>query len=248
MLGAHHVALARAVCEALKVPRGDIIAQYADFPDRVGDVYITGVGTTIVGRQLCSLTHYCVPTSRRTFRGYAWKRDDSVPHLNLPDRDVRCLVDRWTGVSKKHRAEHPLVKLLAVEGYTHAADEMTWPTAAAMADWLAHDPEPSYQTIGASLHFVQDACVRHHACGWLMYGHGAYEATLQEFWYKLSSSGPTGQVLARIRTKGRMMGPRSAVEMCARRSAEWALAPTDGREFAILATAAALRWWMERMK
>jgi hypothetical protein len=84
----------------------------------------------------------------------------------------------------------PLTHLLrALDGRASiCADDLTFPTAAVMAEWLwgvllgSRDQKQTDALVGYAVHFLQDCCVPHHALGALLLGHAEFEAMLGETW------------------------------------------------------------------
>jgi hypothetical protein len=256
MNGGTHIALTKAVCEVLGIDE-ERIWKNADLPDRVDDIRVASIGTHIFGRALCSLTHFQVPHGQ-TWRGYAWKKDGSLPLAgpNLPDRDVSVRAVFWrrtwgaVGIPLTARTTHPVHRLVRLEGYTSAADEMTWPTAASMADWLAKsDQLQSADMLGAILHFVQDAAVPHHVDGVLLAGHAEFEGRIQDEWHSRFGAAKWyfDKILGAVRRSRARMEPRRAVERCARETIGIPDVNTwDARNAirrAAMHTAYVIRWW-----
>lgn len=169
----------------------DAIADAASLPDEVRDIQIGRFGDTIWGRPLQSLTHFCVPYGDEgKLRGYNWHRDDSLwcgirrwdPRIG----DVRCVTEPWVPIlGRQIAADHPLAYLVrSIRGRaTLDADNLTFPTAAVMAEWAWRaatiglaDGAPSPKVVGCVLHWLQDVCVPHHARAWLLKGHTKTEA------------------------------------------------------------------------
>lgn len=197
MKEAHHQEITEVAADI--VGWGDMKAECksASFPDEIQAISVAGIGTRIFGCNLASLTHFCIPVhGNDRFTGYCWHRDDSMPHIDLPDRDVSCNYMAWVrsyGLVSDYAEQEPLFQLIRVlrTPSTHgttAADELTYPTAAVMAGWLAQAIEKKQflnsgtDIVGWCLHFVQDCCVPHHAKGFLLQGHAAYESNLYEHW------------------------------------------------------------------
>jgi hypothetical protein len=232
------------------------IAANADLPDRVDDIAVARTGTHIFGRSLCSLTHFCVPTGGKTHRGWGWKLDDSLPlHPDLPNREVSVDTSKWeesiSRVVLDYR-RHPVYLLLNVHGYTPYFDEITYPTAAIMAAWVGTTKAKSNPAaIGATIHFAQDCCVRHHVKGWLLNGHSEYEGRIEEWWhFNRASTAVRRMLISAARTK---VGapPREVCEKVAHLTLVYCngTLPNEERRahrYAIQATARILRWWEAR--
>lgn len=254
---AHHRDLTLAVAKAMGVRDAEEIAANADLPDRVDDIVVARTGTHIFGRSLCSLTHFCVPTGGRTHRGWGYKLDDSLPlHPDLPNREVAVDTSKWEeSISRPvlDYSKHPLYLLINVPGYTPYFDEITYPTAAIMAAWIGTlRMKRSPAAIGATLHYAQDCCVKHHVHGWLLNGHSEYEGRIEEWWHKNRSSASVRRgLISAARTKVGV-NPRDVCEKVAHRTYIYCNGqyPTTEEQrvhrYAIQATARILRWWEAR--
>ena len=166
--------------------------------------------------------------------------------MALPHRDVRCDTSRWTVVvSPAHLGQHPLYRLLGVirGKATIAADQMTYPTAAVMAEWLSGCTKNASQ-LGCILHFIQDAAVVHHASGWMLNGHASYEGALQEAWHTTGDANKNRWLNAAARGRQTML-PRRAVEELARLQRQGLVSEPLVFARAIKYSAAVVRWWME---
>lgn len=256
MNGQHHRDLTLAVANAMGIRDAQIIADNADLPDRVDDIAVERTGTHIFGRALCSLTHFCVPTGGRTHRGWGWKLDDSLPiHPDLPNRELSVLTGKWQQEISSFILDydkHPLYLLLNVSGYQPYFDEITYSTAAVMAEWLGRVKVKWHPAaIGATLHMAQDCAVKHHAHGWLLNGHAEYEGRIEEWWHRNRAGRDVRRMLvASARTKvGRP--PREVCEATAHRSRvycndQYPYEERRAHRYAIQATARILRWWEAR--
>lgn len=251
MNGETHSEITKEVVQVVAGSYGAAVgaSEFAAFPDEVDDIDVRGVGTHIVGRALCSLTHFQVPTTLRSFRGYCWSSDTSIQPrfatVPLPHREVLCDTSRWTTVVGARDLErHPLYRLLRdLNGQaTVAADQLTYPTAAVMAEWIGGCKKSTAQ-LGCILHFVQDAAVQHHASGWLLHGHASYEGALQEAWHTTSDSNKGRWLEAAARGR-QQMTPRRAVEELARLQRRGLVSEPLVFARAIQYSAAVVRWWM----
>ena len=198
MIGATHIALTRAVMLDLLPPMlhayGCECAESSALPDDMEDIKFGAFGTKVAGHRTGALDHFVVRTTGELFRGYNWHLDGSLWHC-IRDFDprlgeCRCLTGQWDQVMDDDDAKrHPLILLLdALHGHASTdADDVTFPTAAIMAEWiwgsvLARDgvaglpPSlPNPRAVGCVCHMIQDACVPHHARGWLAKGHASFE-------------------------------------------------------------------------
>lgn len=255
MNGAHHRDLTLAVAKAMGVRDAEEIAANADLPDRVDDIAVARTGTHIFGRSLCSLTHFCVPTGGRTHRGWGWKLDDSLPlHPDLPNREVAVDTSKWEeSISRVvlDYEKHPLYLLLNVPGYTPYFDEITYSTAAVMAEWLGRVRVKWHPAaIGGTVHYAQDM-IRHHVHGWLLNGHSEYEGRLEEWWHTNRSSTAVRRMLVSAARTKVGVAPREVCEKLAHRTFVYCNGkyPNEERRvhrYAIQATARILRWWEAR--
>jgi len=237
MIGATHRELTHLVARHVFPDRqkyADAVADAASLPDEVKDIQIGTFGSTIWGRPLQSLTHFCTPYGDEgKFRGYNWHRDDSlwcgIRRWDPRVGDVRCITEPWVPiVGRQIAADHPIAHLVwSIRGRaTLDADNLTFPTAAVMAEWAWRaatirlaDGAPSPKVVGCVLHWLQDVCVPHHARAWLLKGHAKIEARMAR---------DLGKVLRALlaKTALRILGlvnnpptePRRAVERCARES------------------------------
>lgn len=158
----------------------DDVFRFSTFPDEVDDVYVKGVGTSILKHKFCSAAHFIVPMdeklppSKTRFRGYCMARDESLPRLYLPHRDVSCQYQKWNPLGFSFTPPlYELIETLRDTGSCLAADEMTFNSGAVLAEYLAYSKLAS--CFGAAIHLVTDACVPHHARGWLGKGHVEWE-------------------------------------------------------------------------
>lgn len=226
-----------------------VVAAFSGFPDQVEDVSIVGIGTHIVGRNLAALTHFQVPTGPGVFRGYSWALDKSAG-IDLPDRDVEIRTAGWNEIVSGSRFQHPVAVLIAdLQGRASlAADEITYPTAATMAGWVArhHLRHRWREAAGSVCHWVQDASVWHHRQGWLLRGHSAYEGRLDDV-YPEQRSGiapivGAGRREAVERKDDGSFFIRRLVERTAL-AAPRPIRPRTALRLAVRATAAALEWF-----
>jgi hypothetical protein len=262
MKESHHIAVTKLVCEALEIDDNiNILSKEAAFPDEVASIKVDGVGYHMFGQAFCSLVHFCKPVSRSgalaNYQGYNWRMDKSIPfNPDLPDREVYATPDGWH-VPFLVSAAEPLVVLLSElrqngpkgkqRGCT-SADDLTYPTAGAMADWLFKNWKllgdgraNDVRYAGWICHFVQDCCIRHHARGVLLAGHSEYEAMLYEWWVKQSNAGKlTVEYVQDVIGKMPPISPRtlaySAAQMSHNRSV--AKAATEGTTKLIIRTTA----------
>jgi hypothetical protein len=175
------------------------IGEYASLPDEVQDIAAGRFGTKIAGHNLSAMTHFCVPTDQSGhFRGYCWHSDRSLCHsLRKFDPrvgDVRVQTDPWMPIVGRAIAEkHPLRVLIAdLQGKaTLDVDNFTFPTAAIMAEWVwkivtSLNGYPSAKAVACICHWIQDACVPHHAHGWLTNGHTGTERRIRDEWKRIA--------------------------------------------------------------
>ena len=212
-----------------------LLARQAAYPDQVCTLKVDGVGYHIFGMNLESLKHF----GKMVLRGgegfvpvgYNWKRDPSIPHINLPDHEVESHPDGWgPPIGGLMAANEPLAILLRnLKGHaTIAADAITYPAASTMAAWcetviqtLPPDITPvarqeaKDRVAGWALHFIQDLCIPHHAGCMLGTGHATYEAELAEEWQSMRSAGCVPEPESGWKPCGTL---RELAEACSRRS------------------------------
>lgn len=150
-----------------------------------GDVRAEGFGSRILGMNLCSLLHFCVPVPRRngcSFRGYSWDMDRSLFFLSA----LEMTPLEVPSVSAPGVGSGPYRSLFDSTTSRRLTD-LTFPTAAAMAGFfwsLAWGGIGSYRhaippprAVLWACHMVQDVLgVKHHQRGFLLRGHGEGEA------------------------------------------------------------------------
>lgn len=232
MNGADHVALTAAVLDVLEYP-GDhkLVAKNAYYPDLVLSIAVEGQGSHIFGRNLASLVHFTIPYAK-IFRGYCWKRDDSLPHMDLGGRKVIPHPEAWgSPIIGELVYEEPFNQLVDDLKASHScieADDITYSTAAVMAGWVqfAYAATPPTLTadrdtlLGWALHLTaQDPCVPHHAMGWLLAGHSGFEGDMGELLNKWMKSGRLQKEIAKYKDqKPQYVRLRDLAEATAKRS------------------------------
>ncbi len=216
MLGSTHIAMTKAVLEALEW-RGDrnLAARNAAFPDAARVIAVEKYGAHVIGRNLASLAHFTRPTSGGHYAGYCWSADKSVPRIDLSTVKVIAKPDEW-GFPVQAQVDlialEPfalLLESLRKSGSSLQADEVTYSTSASMAQWV----DRAFRTlalrlsgqekdqalailVGWALHLAaQDPAVPHHAAGILLDGHSAFEGDVDELYKKLEGSGEIGALL-----------------------------------------------------
>lgn len=209
MIGRTHIDMTSFVADIVEWP-GDrkLLARNAAFPDEVRSVEVEGVGAHIFGHNLAALCHFVRPVGEYRFHGYCWKKDRSLPHIDLPNRVVNPKPGAWPfPIDYELERKEPLAVLIHTLDFpsTHgsiAADEVTYPTAAIMANWIecafrdvrhveeARRQEARDVLAGWACHLAaQDPVVPHHAAGLLLDGHSAFEGEVDEQWARLRQSG-----------------------------------------------------------
>ena len=93
------------------------------------DISVEGHGTHMLGRNCAPFTHFTVRYGE-TWRGYAWKMDPSLPHIDLPNRRVSVHEMAWKPVFGGTEmllvaSRHPEAQLLETSGYSKFMDETT---------------------------------------------------------------------------------------------------------------------------
>lgn len=205
-----HIDLSLTVLEALDW-KGDakLVAKNAAFPDQVRLIEVSGLGFNFMGHGFQSLEHFGMPgpkdaQGRFVLNGYCFKRDRSVPYLDLPNRIVIVHPEAWGDPATKTGTvlTEPTYTLTQVPGYKPIADEMTFAAASAMAEWAEKiyrqteaDPPLRDASAGWIFHFIQDICVPHHVLLLLLKGHSAFEGDVDECWRRMKSNGSVGKLL-----------------------------------------------------
>lgn len=265
MQGSTHVALTAACCRSVFPPLfgvyGEMIAKYATLPDDVEDIAVGRFGTKIAKHRLSALTHFCVPTTGGKFRGYGWRSDGSLWHCirRFDPRvgDVSCRPGPWVEVVGATEAPmHPLARLIgALHGKaTLDVDNFTFSTAAVMAEWVwapqfrpdPFAPTPSPKRVGAVCHWIQDACVPHHARGWLRKGHAGFERRLNSVFGQLDVNGLFRSADAVVSTDGGPYLPRTMVEAAATLSGGLLEYPTSAEYNSLVLAVAWTRLFLRR--
>lgn len=207
-----HIDMSLTVLEALGWT-GDakLVAKNAAFPDQVRLIEVTGLGFNFMGHGFQSLEHFGMPgpkdaEGRFVLNGYCFKRDKSVPHLDLPNRTTIVHPEAWGDAVQKADTEkaEPTYTITHVPGYKTYADEMTFAAASAMADWtektyrklrVAKEAALCDTTAGWAFHFVQDLCVPHHVLLLLLDGHSGFEGDVDECWNRMKGAGTVNELL-----------------------------------------------------
>lgn len=216
MHGSTHNDITLTVLQALGW-KGDVklAARNAMYPDSVRSVEVEGHGCNLLGHGFAASAHFLRPYGNDHFGGYCWMTDRSIPHLDLTHRKVISHPEAWGfPVLDQFVQREPLAVLihdLTTPGHTGSieADQITYPTAAIMADWAfqlydvwAHDSlsarrQEALDTLcGWMMHLgVQDPVVPHHADGLLLSGHTAFEGGVDEMWNRMKGSGEVDKLL-----------------------------------------------------
>jgi len=230
-----HIAMTKDVLVALGWP-GDknLVARQAAFPDEVEAVAVERFGFHVIGKNLASLCHF---DDGKT-NGYCWKRDRSVPRIDLSSVKVIPHPENW-GVELKHEQDEPLTMLVkALTNHaTIQADEITYPCSHTMATWAfavmadrvkaaaAGDHQAQMlveDSCGWVFHFVQDAGVPHHQMRVLLDGHAAFEGDVDEQYKRMVGTGEVAdlvETLVRADNAPASLTVRELVERAARSSA-----------------------------
>lgn len=176
MIDVHHQSLARATCELMAYPRARSrqLISGSSAPDFSVDVFchvpFEGEESHLLDRNLTSLQHF----QRLGDEGYLWREDESLrPWQELGElgmRAVRMVVDG---------ASVPVMRACERQRGVALCD-FRFPSASAVADYWSQFMDMA----GQVLHFVQDACVPHHAWGVLRWGHVEWEAAAADEWAK----------------------------------------------------------------
>jgi len=211
-----HIALTKVVIETLGW-RGNcnLVAQNADYPDRVRAVEVEKYGAYVIGRNLASLTHFVRPVGDGKFMGYCWGHDSSVPHIDLSSVKVIPKPGAWGWpIDDEMAAKEPLAVL--VRGLTQPghigsiqADELTYSTTAIVGEWVfdcykalakkltGEERQKALDTIaGWQFHFgAQDPAVPQHSIGVLLDGHSGFEGDVDEEFKRMMGNGTIDALL-----------------------------------------------------
>lgn len=234
-----HIDVSKTVLEALAW-KGDtnLAAKNAGYPDEVRAVLVDGVGAHLLGHNLASLNHFVVPYGGGKFGGYCWKTDRSIPNLDITNRKVGGDPKAWGfPIIAPFDEREPFVRLirdLIASGSSIQADEITYTSAAAMAEWCwntylvwAKDSGSSKKQealdtlVGWMLHLgVQDPSVPHHGLGIMLRGHSAFEGDVDDEWRRMKGSGEVDKLLKTMVVADNTAGtPRALAEELATASA-----------------------------
>lgn len=216
MIGSTHIAMTKAVLDAIEWP-GDrnLAARNAAWPDSARVIEVEKYGAHVIGRNLASLTHFVRPLGDGKFGGYCWGSDKSVPKIDISKVKVIPKPDEWgaplTGQPDLLSTEpfSVLVEDLVRLHGSIQADEITYSTAAIMGEWvgkcywtLAHRLDGALKSTALSMllgwieHLVaQDPAVCYHANGCLLDGHTAFEGDVDETYKRMEGSGEIGELL-----------------------------------------------------
>lgn len=215
MRGSTHNDITLTVLQALEW-KGDVklAAKNAMWPDSVRSIEVEGHGCNLLGNGFAAFSHFLRPLGDGKFGGYCWKTDRSIPRLDITNRRVISHPEAWGfPVLDQFFQDEPLTKLLrdlTTPGHQGSieADQLTFPTAAAEADWCwkmfvvwnkdsgsTQRQEALDILTGWIMHFIADSCVPHHADALLLDGHTAFEGDVDECWQKLKAKGTVDAIL-----------------------------------------------------
>lgn len=191
MLCEQHLSLTDRAAQLLSITGENRAAllRGSTFPDQVPDLRFRTGGHQLLGHNLASLTHFCVPVGGGRYQGWCWKVDPGTRWIDLVDRDISCDVDGWLRAVKVYGCDdlvllpwvnqHPQVRLDDVGGYSTALDETTFAGAHSMAEWIwiLARKEPvgtrrqalRWFLAGCLAHLVQDQLVPYHSNGWMLW-------------------------------------------------------------------------------
>lgn len=178
MNGHHHESLTRKACEALRIPQeqADPLIAASSAPDHLSDVLcrvpFEAPEPHLFGRQLTSLLHFQLPKGE----GYCWQGDASLSVLEgIGDLGMRVTRMTVLGTSV------PMLRACSEQPGTALCD-FRFPSAARVGGFYAVASRDTPAWMGFALHFVQDACVPHHAWGVLRFGHQDHENEQEKEW------------------------------------------------------------------
>jgi hypothetical protein len=174
----------------------------ASLPDRVHEVACSvpggGARVELFGHGLSSCEHF----QREVQAGYRWMEDGSLSVVGAPSAAMTAAAGMRIAVHDED-PRPPLTPLwrptpmaLALRAQPgRALGFFEFPSAGAVADFYAAAAQSWARDegnavgwrrcAGYALHFVQDACVPHHAWGVLLYGHASWEDELQAAWHRV---------------------------------------------------------------
>lgn len=195
MKEALHTMIGEGVASWLGWPDAAAVGRGSALPDQIETFDVPGIGARFAGCNISSLGH---------FSGYCLNRDPSL-RIELPNVDIRYNAGAWPEIPLDLEQQDPLFRLLNVQGYTKAFDEITFPSAWSFAEWLEacflRACESTYDSTdargrdrrlgtlaGMALHYVQDMCVPHHRHNMLLRGHAKFELLALRRWESLPAS------------------------------------------------------------
>lgn len=168
-------------------------ATHMSMPDRAKDLTIKVPGMTIdsvLGHNLTSMQHFLV-----NGHGYCMNSD---PSLSVLDEGTSILASLVGAKVEEVRDPNIPTTLCTVLSETQHKAELTkclkdivFPSAwnsyiswglEAYYNFSHSNMQDFVRHAGYALHFVQDACVPHHAWGALLYGHAEWEESLARLW------------------------------------------------------------------
>lgn len=173
MNGIHHQDMTRATCELMGIS-SPLMVVASSTPDTFNDVVVSvhehSPESNLLGHQLTSLQHF--------EPGYCWKDDVSLgPVETLGDLGMR-MSHMYVSVPPNTPEDKPISVAVKNQPKTPLS-EFKFPSAS-LSGSFCKSKDPTL--IGQLLHFVQDACVPHHAWGVLWFGHQEWEDDIQNQW------------------------------------------------------------------
>lgn len=188
-----HKILTRCVCEHLLLSETEInvAVEYSSFPDYADDVIFNIFShkfNSLFNHNGSSLTHFCRPTRNMKFMGYLFNKDGSITKMKKP-KIVSIEVDseNWIKhniLKRSCKLQHPIKKLLDVDGYTNDLFKFTFPTSAVMAEFISKYHNDKIKAASCCAHLACDICIRDHTTGTLFDGHQTYEGKINEIMKK----------------------------------------------------------------
>jgi hypothetical protein len=186
----HHI-LTRLVCERLNFSSSevDIAVKYSSFPDYASDI-IFNIGSyetdSVLNHDGGALAHFCRPTRDMKYMGYLFNKDGSITKFKKPEIiSISVRANKWNEfLIRGCEQEHPVQKLLDINGYTKDIFKFTFPTSAVMADFIFKNTMWTdsnwIKAASCCAHLGADSCVRDHVWATLFGGHQTYEGKIDE--------------------------------------------------------------------
>jgi hypothetical protein len=166
-----HTAIATEVAKRLGWPDPEAVGRGAALPDALEFVYVDGIGTRFLGKNLSCCTH---------FAGYCLHRDKSLGRI-----EPLALLLRTPGITRS--ADD--MTFPAGWSYAHWLEECYVTAAESHYDVDDAAREKRLGTIaGMCLHYVHDMCMPQHRRNELLAQHAETEAQASRVWKKMGEA------------------------------------------------------------